>query len=336
MYEISEDAIEHYGVKGMKWGVHRDRYRTLRDSSTVLPRQEFKTAKGVSVALTETPTDKLTALLGSSSKKMFDQVSNSKTFDIEVEGKVVGDAAFRKRSADELNLTWLGVNPDQRGKGYASTVFDAGVAYAQSQGFKKLSLEVPGNAPDARHIYEKRGFKSTGKVIGDKNDYWGGLTVMELDISKGAKVRHADSDEVTEEEMEFAQYQWALAMGVDPAYLKHGMELVHYGIKGMKWGVHRSRKSSDSGEPAHDDAIRAKEYKARVRRGSTDTLSTQELQALVSRMNLEKQYNQLKPDTGAQKARKAVANVLVTAGKQQASRAVNDQLAKYMAAKLKK
>jgi ribosomal protein S18 acetylase RimI-like enzyme len=50
-----------------------------------------------------------------------------------------------------------------------------------------VTLEVPGNSPDARHIYTKLGFKvvkeATAKEI--KNDpVWGGLTDMKLDLGK--------------------------------------------------------------------------------------------------------------------------------------------------------
>lgn len=41
---------------------------------------------------------------------------------------------------------------------------------------KQLTLEVPTNSPDARHIYEKQGFVA-GKRISD-DDVWGGLTEM--------------------------------------------------------------------------------------------------------------------------------------------------------------
>lgn len=89
--------------------------------------------------------------------------------------------------------------------------------------------------------------------------------------------------------------------------------LAHYGIKGMKWGVRRKSKSSSDSDsvsvtanpgsrvkvtggknaPASDDAKRVAVSKAKARNSSTDSLTTKELQDLVTRMNLEQQYTRL-------------------------------------------
>lgn len=47
---------------------------------------------------------------------------------------------------------------------------------SKKNGNKQITLEVPGNSPDARHIYEKNGFVA-GKSISE-DDVWGGLTKM--------------------------------------------------------------------------------------------------------------------------------------------------------------
>lgn len=46
---------------------------------------------------------------------------------------------------------------------------------------KYITLEVPTISPNARHIYEKIGFKATG-TLGSEDDVWGGLTKMRLDL----------------------------------------------------------------------------------------------------------------------------------------------------------
>lgn len=91
-------------------------------------------------------------------------------------------------------------------------------------------------------------------------------------------------------------------------------DLLHYGVKGMKWGVRRDRSGASSGpqdvsvkqkpggyvktsggggQSASADAIEARIYKQKAARSTTDSLSNKELQALVSRLNLEKQYDSL-------------------------------------------
>lgn len=69
--------------------------------------------------------------------------------------------------------------------------------------------------------------------------------------------------------------------------------LEHYGVKGMKWGVRRDRPSV----PSSADAATASRLQGQVKLGGTQSLSNQELQTLVNRMNLESQYTRLNPQT---------------------------------------
>lgn len=93
--------------------------------------------------------------------------------------------------------------------------------------------------------------------------------------------------------------------------------LAHYGVKGMKWGVRKDRsgssqgplakrkakraeakaqKQADKATPKSEDAVKAKTAQRKARNAGTDVLSNQELQALVTRMNLEQQYTRLAGD----------------------------------------
>lgn len=76
----------------------------------------------------------------------------------------------------------------------------------------------------------------------------------------------------------------------------------HFGVKGMHWGVRRSvdgngRNSSAakaaSDKTASPDARNASDLQARVNANGTKNLSNKELQDLVTRMNLDKQYGTL-------------------------------------------
>jgi hypothetical protein len=68
--------------------------------------------------------------------------------------------------------------------------------------------------------------------------------------------------------------------------------LAHYGIKGMKWGVRRTRAQIDSDSP-DVVAVKATTDKIRRNRGSTDPLSNKELEAFNRRLQLERTYNEL-------------------------------------------
>ncbi len=71
--------------------------------------------------------------------------------------------------------------------------------------------------------------------------------------------------------------------------------LEHFGVLGMKWGVHRSQSAGNGGgrPPVSPEAARARGLQTQVKRGGTQSLSNKDLQDLVTRMNLEKQYSQL-------------------------------------------
>ena len=93
------------------------------------------------------------------------------------------------------------------------------------------------------------------------------------------------------------------------------LELKHYGVKGMKWGVRKSDRAPSTsqqevtitqkkpgtfakskggkGLPISEDAKAALETRQKARASTTDALSNKELQQLVTRMNLEQQYNNL-------------------------------------------
>lgn len=111
--------------------------------------------------------------------------------------------------------------------------------------------------------------------------------------------------------------------------------LAHHGVKGMRWGVRKESrvgvsKSKGTEVPASDDAKKANTYHNTAHHHGTAALSNQELQHLVNRLNLERQYKQLRPTTGSEKAAKVVADVLTNVGKQQVARVANDYAGKQV------
>jgi ribosomal protein S18 acetylase RimI-like enzyme len=187
-----DDFLEHYGVKGMHWGVRKGGQSS--QLTNLGPNKIVRTtASGEEITLEKNPPMAIHKALAKMSKRYREDYANFAALSIkDSSGKSIGTAQVHKKSSDELNLVWMSVDKSARGKGYATATMHAAEEFGRQSGFKKLTLEVPGNAPDARHIYEKMGFKVT-KEADDANDdsVWGGLTEMEYRIGE---VKHIGTE----------------------------------------------------------------------------------------------------------------------------------------------
>lgn len=207
---MNQYELYHHGIKGMKWGVRKKRRNNIkREVQRIVKERENTsirtlTKDGVKIDIFHEPTPALAKFLAKYSRGVRNNLKNSRNMTISIKGKRVGDLQLYKESKNSINVVWIGIDPKNRGKGYAQAVMNSVAEHARKSGFKKLTLEVPGISPDARHIYEKIGFKMTGEKIGEDDDVWGGLSCMEMDLTN---------------------------------------ELYHHGVKGMKWGIRKKYKT---------------------------------------------------------------------------------------------
>ena len=77
-------------------------------------------------------------------------------------------------------------------------------------------------------------------------------------------------------------------------------ELYHHGVKGMKWGVRKTRTKSKVGSAKRvdrpsDDGYRVAILREKARYGGKQVLSNEELRILNERTQLETHYNKLNP-----------------------------------------
>jgi ribosomal protein S18 acetylase RimI-like enzyme len=312
LYQFNNPVVQHFGVKGMKWGVRKE--RTAAEEKARNPITGFgpdkvtrKTRSGETLTMTKDKVGPIGQFLGRHSKAYRDLANKEAHLTItDSKGKKVGEASIDRRSKDELYLNWLGIDRHERGKGYATAVMQAGVEFGRQSGAKRLTLEVPGHSPDAAHIYEKLGFKFVAGQKPYHNDpkegVWGGLYDMELRFDDA---KHTGLPGISDEAI-----------------------LRHYGVRGMKWGVRRERNpqpvvtvttpgrkvkaKGGANQPPSEDAIAAATAHRTAKKSTTDALSTKELQALVNRMNLEKQFAELEKqgvrDTAGKKFVKKMLN----------------------------
>ena len=106
-------------------------------------------------------------------------------YDVYYKSEIIGAFSAQEVSRNEVNFIWINIYPEFEGKGYAQLILNYFIdAVKKMNKYQVITLEVPGISPNAKHIYEKLGFKSTGKVVGDeKSDpVWGGLTYMKLNL----------------------------------------------------------------------------------------------------------------------------------------------------------
>lgn len=96
----------------------------------------------------------------------------------------------------------------------------------------------------------------------------------------------------------------------------------HHGVKGQKWGVRRNRRQLDASSQhvsvnRHPDAQRAHDIATQQKTQGTHSLSNQDLQTLITRMNLEQQFGRLS-STHQNAGKRFVKELLVGVGKEHA------------------
>ena len=101
-------------------------------------------------------------------------------------------------------------------------------------------------------------------------------------------------------------------------------QLTHYGVLGMKWGRRKDRRSSatssSNSRPSNDHKRKVKLEKKKL-----SELTNDEIRELNTRLQLERQYRDLNPQT-INKGKNVVTDILAKSAKQ----AVTNYATKYV------
>ncbi len=190
MNKCETNKLYHHGILGMKWGVRRyqnkdgtltsaGKKRQLTNSDILVLKGVTKNGKAISAVQDKEPA--IAKWLAKYNINMQNQIKNTKNMTLYDGDDQIGELQLFHESPTSINVMWLGVRKKYRGNGYASATMKMVEDYARKVKAKQITLEVPGDAPDARHIYEKLGFIA-GTQISELDDVWGGLTCMKKDI----------------------------------------------------------------------------------------------------------------------------------------------------------
>lgn len=288
-----DEALAHFGVKGMKWGIRRE-----------------KAAAGDKRAQRQ---------IRRADNKFARKAANDWTA-VQIYNEAVPHINAR--------INAINNKPQYKDADFTRDTPLRRKYYKEGQDALIGELEKSAN---------KRVSKTGNKKMGVIENHDGTWDVIVRDV------QHADGDNVLTTVKLLLDNMGHITgfefMPKNPELLQSEEELVddflaHFGVKGMRWGVRRAeqmRANSSSDANAAADA-HAKAKKA----GGTHALTNKELQDLVTRMNLEKQFNSLKPDSKSKVAAKFVADTLAGAGKQQAQKLASELIAKQVASLLKK
>ena len=123
---------------------------------------------------------KFASFLGKHIKSIGKSQGNFIDYDVFLENKNIGGINFNLDSPDTVDLPEIVIKSAYQGNHYATKIITWFINYFRTHGYKKITLDAAGGSPDAIHIYEKLGFRKVKSI--SKDDIWGGLTRMELNL----------------------------------------------------------------------------------------------------------------------------------------------------------
>lgn len=280
--ENVDDFLEHFGVKGMRWGVRNSLGST--NSSPKLSK------------VTDSRGNRLTKDDAKWNKK----VANVRK----------GMSAYNK-TADKMNAVVIPkINNDPKYKDVDFTnpknskiqeKYHAEYKAAFEKEFNKNLKAVYGNSPSGKYKVRLSGDNEPGLWTVDYNEIKHSSDNFSFAIKvKTNQLGHIVSFDVEDDEL--------IQASIDHNFLSH------FGIKGMRWGVRRENPSGGlptpvtvstkpnsskiqtkggANHPASDEAKRSASIHQKLKKSGVNSLSNKEMQELVTRLNLEQQLSKL-------------------------------------------
>lgn len=274
------DSLEHFGVKGMKWGVRKDKgHEGQQVKLKKLPKLDKKWAKQFDGFGGWAKANNMAADYLNGPNGQFAKLNNRPEYKTKI-GKTSTSSALYKKYMNDVN--------NEVFKAWQKVAKDVGVNPSGTQRFKA-------------HVNKEQG-----------------LVHFKLDA-----VKHAagdDGDDIMVAKLD------ADGMVTEILRMDENGELMHWGIKGMKWGQRKKR-------PVSADAQAKTDIKDRVRKDKVSAVSNNDLQTAIRRMQLEQDFKRLKVNEQNGFTR-WVSSMMMEIGKKEVQAAVGKKVASMIAKKV--
>lgn len=332
MSTFDEVVLNHHGVKGMRWGVTKNKVGSV--------------SKSVSRAANST-SGKVGSVARKTTTFVKDVQFENKTENGKARNEVINKARtpFKKEDLPAIKARHIEGSK------------------LKTRALKPLSSEAKAYRKDAREVYIKRletTANATTNASGTRQ-----YTIRERSVDLPAEggalpkskvywdissrdIVHVSEENFSTVELVFDADGWIVDLdsinsedAVTQSIELGSNYLAHYGIIGMRWGHHKAvpeavapsassvvphgdkRKTKlkvEGGEnhPAHNDAIKVAEARAKLSKSGTAALSNNELQEVARRLQLEQQVQSLTASAG----KKFVANLIKSQGQQSVERVI--------------
>lgn len=326
---VGEAAVEellHFGVKGMKWGVRKDRAtggvkKAAKATARFIQDVNFENRAGEGQEARDGIIDEATSAFY---RKDLPKINAKPEYQA-----AKGLKTRLRNPTDPVVRQYR----NETKQAYIKRLESTANSMKNASGTREYTIrERGGDLPDSKYFWEV----STRTARHAADDYEG-TTVLEVIMDEDGFI--TSFNQVDAEESSLAQTAI------------HGEEfvdsLIHYGIKGMRWGQRKAppppvapravskvphgakRKTkieTEGGEnqPASEDAIKVAQAKAKLQKSGPAALSNKELQEVAQRIELEQRVKRAVQPAG----RKFVTNLLRNQGNQGANQFVSKQVKK--------